>query len=136
VETFFNLLWVAVTLALCAVWAKQPRRNRAKSLLPAIGMQLVALAVLTAVLLPVISLTDDLQASSNPAETERVGRRADWQSPPDPSLASLPVALALLVAPPAFPQISSATFIATERMDAQPLLGFFRALAMRPPPSA
>lgn len=135
-ETFFNLLWIAVTLALCAVWATQMRRNGAKSLLPSIGMQLVALALLIVVLLPVISLTDDLQASSNPAETEHMGRRADLQSAPDPRPASLPVALALLVAPPAVPQISSAVSIATERVDRQPMLGFFRALAMRPPPAA
>lgn len=98
-------------------------------------MQLIALALLTAVLLPVISLTDDLQASSTPAETEHVGRRGDLQSPPDQSPA-LPVALALLVAPPAVPQISSADSIATARVAGPPMLGFFPALAMRPPPAA
>jgi hypothetical protein len=88
VETFFNLLWVAVTILLGAAWFANRRNSGAKSLLPAIGVQLVALAVLAAILLPVISLTDDLQANTNPAETERVTRRGDLQLSPDQPPAS------------------------------------------------
>src|ERR1700683_729813 len=70
-ELVCNLAWLTVTIFLWAAWlARGPRATRG-SLLPTFGAQFIALAALTAVLLPVISITDDLQASNNPAEVER-----------------------------------------------------------------
>ena len=134
-EIFFNLTWVAVTLALYAMWLTRLRRRRPESPLPSIGVQLIALMVLAAVLLPVISLTDDLQATSNPAETEHVARRVDLQPSPDPSLHSLPLALALLVEPPAVPPVGPGAFRSTEQPASPMMLEFFPALAIRPPPA-
>ncbi len=135
-ETFFNLLWVAVTILLGAAWFANRRNSGAKSLLPAIGVQLVALAVLAAILLPVISLTDDLQANTNPAETERVTRRGDLQLSPDQPLHRLPAVLAPLVAAPIFSQMPATGFsAATETVQRQPH-GFFPASRTRPPPLA
>ena len=95
-ETFFNLLWVAVAIALFGAWLASVRPQRT-SALPSVGLQLIALALLVVILLPVISLTDDLQANTNPAETEHFSRRIDVNPSADRQLHSLPLALALLV---------------------------------------
>lgn len=79
-EILSNLAWGAVALALWALWLNgqlRRRDGRAGSLLPGLGVQLVALAMLSAVLLPVISITDDLQSSNIPAEVERTLPRND-----------------------------------------------------------
>jgi len=67
-ELLCNLVWVAVTVALWSSWLVRRRQARTASILPAIAVQLISLAALTAILLPAISITDDLQASNNPAE--------------------------------------------------------------------
>jgi hypothetical protein len=75
-ELLCNLGWLAVTIALWGFWCAQGRQMMRRSLLPAIAAQLISLCALTAILLPVISITDDLQASNNPAEVERgAGKR-------------------------------------------------------------
>ena len=71
---------MAVTIAFWGFWCAQgrhlKRRSKRQLLLPAIAVQLISLCALTAILLPVISITDDLQASNNPAEVERsAGKR-------------------------------------------------------------
>ncbi len=135
-ETFSNLLWVAVAVALWALWLTRRRQCPAKSVLPTIGMQLVALGVLAVILLPVISLTDDLQANTNPAETERVARGGDLQPSPDQPLHHLPVALAVLVAAPRLPRMQAWGIIAREHSTAEVRLGFFPGLPARSPPAA
>lgn len=63
VELILNFAWLALSAAIVALWLRiSPRTNR--------GKQLVALAVLTLILFPVISITDDLLAAQNPAETD------------------------------------------------------------------
>lgn len=136
VETFFNLLWVAVMIALGAGWLARLQSQSKKYLLPAIGVQLVALVVLAAILLPVISLTDDLQATVNPAETERVSRRGDLQLSPDQPLHPLPAVLAPLVAAPVFSQLPVRGYSAAAEMVQRQAHGFFRAFTTRPPPLA
>ena len=135
-ETFFNLLWVAVTIMLGAAWLANLRDRRKKSVLPAIGVQLVALAVLAAILLPVISLTDDLQANTNPAETERVTRRGDLQLSADQPLHRLSAILAPLVATPIFSQMPATGFAAAAETVQRQAHGFFLAYSTRPPPLA
>jgi hypothetical protein len=136
VETFFNLMWVAVTIALGTAWLASLRDQRKKSLLPAIGVQLAALAVLAAILLPVISLTDDLQANTNPAETERVTRRGDHQLSPDQPLHRVPVLFAALVAAPIFSQMPATGFSAAAGTVQRQAHGFLHAFTTRPPPLA
>jgi hypothetical protein len=79
-ELLCNLGWLAVTIAFWGFWCAQgrqvKRRSKRQLRLPAIAVQLISLCALTAILLPVISITDDLQASNNPAEVERsAGKR-------------------------------------------------------------
>jgi len=76
-ELLCNLVWVAVTVALWSSWLVRRRQARTASILPAIAVQLISLAALTAILLPAISITDDLQASNNPAEVERSAGKRD-----------------------------------------------------------
>ena len=76
-ELLCNLVWVAVTLALWSIWLVRQRHAKTASILPAIAVQLISLAALTAILLPVISITDDLQAANNPAEVERSAGKRD-----------------------------------------------------------
>jgi hypothetical protein len=135
VEILSNLVWVAVAAALLAVWLTGRWRGRAESLLPAIGMQLVALAVLVVILLPVISVTDDLQANTNPAETERMARRGDAQPAPDQPLQHVPVALAVLASAPRLPRMQAWGFIARQHLAAESFRGFFRDLPARSPPA-
>jgi hypothetical protein len=70
-ELVCNFAWLTVAIVLWGSWFARGRRATRGSLLPAIAVQLIALFALTAILLPAISITDDLQASNNPAEVER-----------------------------------------------------------------
>ncbi|MGC2297445.1 MAG: hypothetical protein WA476_01495 [Acidobacteriaceae bacterium] len=135
VEIFFNLLWMAITVALGAAWISGRRNLRAQSVLPAIGLQFVALALLAVILLPAISLTDDLQSTTNPAETERLSRRGDLQPSPDQPVHPIPVALALFVVPRIF-QPLRATGILPDAQPRQQTSGFSSAVETRPPPQA
>jgi hypothetical protein len=63
--------------------------------------QIVALAVLILILFPVISVTDDLQAMQNPAETDSCLRRVHAVSSPH---SIFPAASALL--PPVLAELS------------------------------
>jgi len=72
VEFVSNLVWTLVALGLFGLWLSGRGVQRGKSLLPGTGVQLVALAMLSAMLLAVISVTDDLEAWQAPAETVRV----------------------------------------------------------------
>jgi hypothetical protein len=75
-ELLCNLGWLAITIAFGGFWCAQRRQAKRRSLLPAIAVQLISLFALTTILLPVISISDDLQASNNPAEVERsAGKR-------------------------------------------------------------
>jgi hypothetical protein len=64
-ELTLNLAWALLAALMFCLWLRfgvsiGPRRR----------MQFVALAVLILILLPVISVTDDLQAAQNPAEAD------------------------------------------------------------------
>jgi hypothetical protein len=135
VEVFFNLVWVAVSVALFAVWLTALRQERKQSRLPAVGTQIVALAILVVILLPVISLTDDLQAVNTPAEAEHLFRRGDLEHAVDQSLHSLPVALGQLVSGLVLPPTQQIAFTVTADPPVWPMRGYSRAATTRPPPA-
>jgi hypothetical protein len=70
-EVFFNLSWAALSAILVLLWLRAAPRDGASR-----RLQFVALAVLILVLFPVVSVTDDLQAALNPAETDTCQRRS------------------------------------------------------------
>lgn len=127
---------MSVAVALVAWWVVGLRRERARSLLPGIAVQLIALATLVIILLPVISLTDDLQACNTPAEVEHLARRGDLQPLPDQPLQNLPVALALLSSWAPMPGSHVLGFRASMDMPVRQARGHIQVLAIRPPPAA
>lgn len=126
---------MAVTILLFGSWFLRRRREQPDSLLPGIAVQLMALLVLAAVLLPVISLTDDLQASVTPAETEHLCRRSDLQLNPDRPLQIVSVAFGLPL-----PTLNSApmqviAFLTKDESASRQMRGYFRTRSTRPPPA-
>ncbi len=69
-EVFLNLAWVSVAMVLACLWLRWGDRDGASR-----RRQIVALAILIAILLPVISVSDDLMAMQNATETDSVQRR-------------------------------------------------------------
>jgi hypothetical protein len=88
-ELFLNLGWMIVSTLMVCLWVRLTPSPSAV----AAGhrrRQLVALAVLVLVLFPVISVTDDLQAALNPAETDSTLRRDHASVAPHLTLSSAP----------------------------------------------
>jgi hypothetical protein len=86
VELILNLVGILVALAMFSLWlrwAPHGGDNR--------KTQFVALALLILILFPVISVTDDLLAAQNPAETDSCVRRDHLVSGmnPAPSLTAV-----------------------------------------------
>ncbi|MGA2754647.1 MAG: hypothetical protein ABSE53_12860 [Terracidiphilus sp.] len=135
-ELFCNLAWVAVTVALWGSWFVRRRHARTVSILPAIAAQLISLAALTAILLPVISITDDLQAANNPAEVERSAGKRDHLFSFQQALHGAPGIVALVV--PAFRPSLLTRFSLLPTDSADPSEGTAHLLApwSRPPPAA
>ena len=133
-ELLSNLVWMVVAIVLWIAWFAHRRRARTEFLRFGIAGQLVALCVLTLILLPVISVSDDLQASHNPAEVERACVRSDQHllSPdaPSPTPAALVVVAACLLhaCPRTIPFLRPAITPSLQQT------GPIRALASRPPP--
>jgi len=69
-ELVLNLAWMVLTALMFWLWMH--RRVRTSVSRP---IQIVALATTILILLPAISVTDDLMAAQNPAETERCQRK-------------------------------------------------------------
>jgi len=90
-ELVLNLAWVLMAALMICLWLRfAPCTGSNKQ------TQLVALAALILILFPVISVTDDLQAALNPAETDTCLRRSHACSTPHsifPAVAALPPSL-------------------------------------------
>jgi hypothetical protein len=87
VELILNLVGVLVALAMVCLWLRwAPHGGFDRK------TQFVALALLILILFPVISVTDDLLAAQNPAETDSCVRRDHIVSGmhPAPPLITLP----------------------------------------------
>lgn len=135
-ELLSNLIWVAVTIAVWALWFVHRRRTGTSGVLPALGLQVIALVMLTAILLPVISVSDDLQASHNPAEVERACARTEHHLYLLDAAHQAPVALLLTVT---YALFAAPRPIASLSADPPPVLQWpqhVRALGSRPPPAA
>jgi hypothetical protein len=87
-ELILNLAWALSAVAILSYWLRYARLVGASR-----RTQIVALAVLILILFPVISVTDDLQAMQNPAETDSCLRRVHAVSSPHsifPAIGALP----------------------------------------------
>ena len=74
-ELVLNLAWMVLAALMFALWLHFAPRTGSKRHAGDRRAQIVALAVLILILFPVISVTDDLQAIQNPAETDTCLRR-------------------------------------------------------------
>jgi hypothetical protein len=93
-ETVLNLAWALLAALMFCLWLRFSTRNGPNRQVDSPRMQFVALAVLILLLFPVISVTDDLQAVQNPAETDSCQRRDHVCSAPHyvfPVVAGLPL---------------------------------------------
>lgn len=69
-ELVLNLAWFLLAIVMVIAWLRQAPRQA-----PSRRVQIVALSVLLMILLPAISMTDDLMAAQNPAEIDCCLRR-------------------------------------------------------------
>ena len=69
-EPLFNIVWALVAAAGVGYWLKRGRRTHKGG-----HFSLVGLAMLTLILFPVISVSDDLWSLQNPAESDTCQRR-------------------------------------------------------------
>jgi hypothetical protein len=74
-ELTLNLVWVVLVTLMLWLWMHHAPREGASR-----RTQIVALAVIVLILFPVVSVTDDLMAVQNPAETESCQRRSQMCS--------------------------------------------------------
>jgi hypothetical protein len=75
-ESLLNIVWLAVAGALVCIWVRDGGRDR-----PERRRQLIAMAVLIAILFPVISVSDDLLAIQNAFEADNTYSRRDHLVP-------------------------------------------------------
>jgi hypothetical protein len=136
VEIFFNLLWLALSSLLLGFWLFYRRRSSDESLHSSAGVQFIALALLIVVLLPVVSLTDDLQACTMPAESEHLSRRGDFQAIADFTLHTVSVAIAESVSFDTTPTAQTFAWLSLPAENETPSAGYLRILGTRPPPAA
>jgi hypothetical protein len=134
-EVLFNLLWLALSGSLVGLWLWSQRRWAYEPLRVSTRMQIMALAILIVILLPVVSLTDDLQACTAPAEVEHLIRRGDLQAHADSPLHAASIVVAALLSYdkasgfPTLSHLSPAIEIATSSED------YLRIAGNRPPPA-
>lgn len=134
-ELLSNLTWIAVALALWIVWLAGSWRPPAPGR-SGVKVQLTALAVLSLILLPVISVSDDLQASHNPAEVERTCVRNDQHLVHLDAIPRVPAALATLVTCLLLPSSRTIAFLDAPRVPHPEKLAQVQVFSSRPPPAA
>jgi hypothetical protein len=129
VELLLNIAWLVLSVSLAFCWI----RGWTCSKILDRKLQLLALAMLIIILLPVISMTDDMQAIST-AEIEHVTRRADWP-PNSDQLSGLVVALNIqLFASRHFFNLQTFARVEPAIENVRPQSVPTRQMANRPPP--
>ena len=129
-EIFLNFAWAALAVFIICSWLRIESSGSGDR-----RRQIVAIAILIAILFPVISVSDDLMAAQNPAETDTCQRRdhlGDQASHPLLDLATaVPAA--------AFEGIDLAACRSLSQQNAQPAAPDcpdFSPILNRPPPAA
>jgi hypothetical protein len=135
VELFFNLVWAALSLALLLAWLLLKDSWNDDFLRHRVAVQFVALALLIIILLPVVSLTDDLQARMIPAESEHLSRRSDFRALADFTLHGISVALVGITAVLPSPRPITFSVLCLKADSVAPFEGYLRILGSRPPPA-
>ncbi|MDI3255618.1 MAG: hypothetical protein QJR10_12655 [Bacillota bacterium] len=134
-EIFFNLAWMALSMALLLLWLQGSRKRHPSCRLPSLRVQCVALGMLILVLLPVVSLSDDLQAMMVASEIEHTGRRTEIL-PMHDQPAEFALLLIQLQDLHTFPHQRILAWLRPVDAEARPLDGNLREMANRPPPAS
>jgi hypothetical protein len=126
-EMTLNLAWLALAVCMAWAWVRfAPREGVDRR------VQLVALGLVILILLPAISMTDDLMAARNPAEVDTSIRRDhDWLHPH----VLIPAAVALAIS--LFAALSLGTVELIARSAPPAVTGFaaLHPIENRPPPA-
>ena len=131
-ELLLNIVWLSVSCVLIILCVRSIGRGHTKLS----WNTAVALFVLLVLLFPVISMTDDLQAITAPAEVEHLMRRhLDAPLLPMGAMLDTVALLSLLILGFALPKICSVR-VRTHKYGSALLAGFVRAFGVRPPPVA
>lgn len=134
-ELFFNLLWLALSTVLVTCWLCDRENWKNRSFRPTTQTQIVALLVLLVVLLPAVSLTDDLQACTTPVETEHVIRRVDLLPVASSSLHQAVMVVATLLSFERAASLQTLASVAPALEVEKPFTGNLRNAGNRPPPA-
>jgi hypothetical protein len=129
-ELTLNLAWAACSLLLIWFWTRSTASNPVPR-----RTQILALTMVVLLLLPVISLSDDLMAMQGPAETDSSMRRALHPDEGHPSVVPMSFALPEQI----FPTLpwSGYAQVAVQNERLAPFLPVLtRSLDRRPPPQA
>jgi len=133
-EFLLNLAWGVCSLGLLMLWFRISTPEKGSDQRASRRTQLFALGMVLLLLLPVISLSDDLIATQGPAETDSCLRRATNVDQGHPSV--VPAALAM---PEQFLMELVLTGVPLGLVDRSHVIippSFFSpSLAIRPPPS-
>jgi hypothetical protein len=83
VELLLNLLWLAASasLGVALLYSRSRRRTASEDYVHSHSAAWVSYLILVAMLLPVISMTDDLQAMVTPTDGEQILRRIESAVP-------------------------------------------------------
>lgn len=129
-EMILNIAWALCSLGLVWYWFRSSASNPVPR-----TTQVLALAMVVLLLLPVISLSDDLMAMQGPAESDSTMRRAshsdEGHPPVVPASFALPELAFLLLPLSSYSQEA----VQSERL-APPTPVLTRSLDRRPPPQA
>jgi hypothetical protein len=129
-EIVLNIAWLLCSLALICFWTRSSGSARVSR-----KTQLMALAMVVLLLLPVISLSDDLMAMQGPAETDTCMRRAYHSDEGHPSVTPASFVLPELVF--ALLPLSGYSRVAVQSTSLAPSTPVLvRSLDRRPPPQA
>ena len=129
-ELALNLVWAATALAMLAMWLRMPRHEHATW-----TRQALCLGVAILLLLPVISLSDDLVAAQMTTELDVCVRRAHDGHTHQPHLCSAGCAQAL-TSPFEYPTAQSREIAPLRQTTASVTDTFLRLPFSRPPPAA
>lgn len=135
-ELLFNVAWLTVAISLWGLWFVRRRCARKGSLRRSVPAEVIALAMLTTILLPAISITDDLHSCQLPAEIKRSVLQSNQHLAPAASPSVLPFALALLVLLMYPLNGGIVSFLTGEVLVRRQMWSYAHSIWCRPPPAA
>jgi hypothetical protein len=102
-ELALNLGWMVLTALMCGLWLYHaPAKGASRR------TQLIALAVVVLIMLPVISVTDDILMAQNPAETDCYQRKDHAGTSGHPTVHPVANTILLFFVPPSSDSFQSA----------------------------